>query len=268
MTAPLLQLHDVTVRFGGLTALNAFNLSVRQGETFGLVGPNGAGKTTVLDVICGLVQPSEGSVVLSGQDLKGLPLHARARCGLARSFQTLRLFGSLSVFDHVQLAADQTQDARLVRHLLPAARRARSELTARAEALLGQFGLMPWRDQTASSLPLAAQRRLALARCLALKPTLLLLDEPAAGLSPPERDEFARLILQVRKELGLTILIAEHSMKLVRDVCERLVVLDFGMTIAEGPPAAARLDPKVVAAYLGEEPGGSEESASTAPPAR
>ncbi len=263
MTAPLLQLHDVTVRFGGLTALNALNLSIRQGESCGLVGPNGAGKTTAMDVICGLVPPTEGTVAFGGQDLRGLPLHARARLGLARSFQTLRLFNSLSVFDHVQLAADQTRDAHPLRRMLPAARRARSKSAAFTEALLDQFGLTPWRAQSAASLPLAAQRRLALARCLALKPTLLLLDEPAAGLTPSERDEFARLILQLRQDHGLTILIAEHSMKLVREVCERLVVLDFGMAIAEGPPATARLDPKVVAAYLGEEPGDSESPSNT-----
>lgn len=251
---PRLEIRDVSQRFGGLTALSRVSLTIEPGRIVGLIGPNGAGKTTLFNLITGVYLPTDGEIVFDGHRIDGLGSATLARMGIARTFQNIRLFRTLSVFDNVRIAGHVHAGYGVISAWLQNARwrRGEEELRRRTEALLDRFGLLAHRDAQSSSLPYGDQRRLELARALATQPRLLLLDEPAAGMNPAEKRVLMEQILAVREEFDLTILIIEHDMPVVMGICERILVLDHGEPIALGTPDEVRRDPAVIRAYLGE----------------
>jgi branched-chain amino acid transport system ATP-binding protein len=245
--------RELSVQFGGIRAVSGVSLAVHAGEILSIIGPNGAGKTTIFNVVTGLYRPTAGDVRLRGRPISGLPPHARARLGVTRTFQNIRLFRDLTVGENVRVARYGRARAGLLGALLrtPGFRRERGEADRTVTALLEGVGLHGRGRELARSLPYGDQKRVELARALAAEPSVLLLDEPAAGMSTAEADELMALIRGLR-ERGLAIVLVEHHIRVVMGVSDRVAVLNHGELIAEGPPAAVRRDPAVIAAYLGE----------------
>ena len=250
----MLDVRNIGISFGGLRAVSDFNLTLSEGNLMGLIGPNGAGKTTVFNMLTGIYRPTEGEILLRGENLVGKPTHEYTIRGIARTFQNIRLFSNLTVLDNIKIA----RHPRIHYGLLPVVARLHDVVDTEEQVerecleLLERLSLESYADKVARNLPYGVQRRVEIARALATSPRILLLDEPAAGMNPQEVDELAQRILWIRREFGVTILLIEHHMRLVMQICEWIKVMNFGQTIAEGTAEEIKRNPVVVQAYLGK----------------
>ena len=251
---PVLDVQELGIDFGGLTAVNDLNLQVYEGEIAGLIGPNGAGKTTVFNLLTKVYKPTRGKIYFDGKDTAGKNVVSINKAGIARTFQNIRLFGALTVLDNVKTGFHNVIPYSPITAMLrlPKYYSAEREIDEKARDLLKILELDRFADVTASNLPYGAQRRLEIARALATNPKLLLLDEPAAGMNPQETAELMDMIRFVRDHFGIAILLIEHDMKLVMGICERITVLNYGMMLAQGTPEEIQSNPEVIKAYLGD----------------
>jgi len=254
MSEALLKVSGLTMRFGGLLAVDQVEFEVRRDEVFAIIGPNGAGKTTVFNCVGGFYKPTTGDIVMDGQPITGQPSHKVARHGLVRTFQNVRLFKSLTVLENLLVAQHTQMQTGLVRGLFkaPSFRKSESEAKRRAAEWLDFMDIRQYANREAGTLAYGHQRRLEIARCMITKPRLLMLDEPAAGLNPQEKRDLQALIDQLRREFGVAVLLIEHDMSLVMGVSDRILVMEHGKPITTGLPEEVRTDPRVIKAYLGE----------------
>lgn len=249
----LLETKNLGISFGGLRAVNAFDISVEKGQLYGLIGPNGAGKTTIFNLLTGVYQPDEGAILLDGVNLTGKKTIDICKAGIARTFQNIRLFGDMPVLDNVKAGLHNHYPYSTLEGILrlPRYHKVEKEMNAKAMELLEVFGLEEYADYKAENLPYGQQRKLEIARAMATEPKLLLLDEPAAGMNPNETKELMDTIRFVRDRFDMTILLIEHDMKLVSGICEKLTVLNFGEVLAQGDTQEVLNNPEVITAYLG-----------------
>ena len=252
---PVLDVRNLGIDFSGLTAVDGFNITIGPTEISGLIGPNGAGKTTIFNLLTGVYQPTRGSVLINGIDIKGMPIHKVNKLGIARTFQNIRLFSDMSALDNVKVGMHNHIRCGFLASLLhlPSYYKAEKESTAKAMELLEFMGLADVAHVKAGSLPYGVQRRLEIARALATNPSIILLDEPAAGMNPSETAELMHQIRRIRDTFHIAIFLIEHDMNLVMNVCEAIAVINYGRLIAKGTPEEIRSNPAVIEAYLGKE---------------
>ena len=247
----LLEVSNLGIAFGGLQAVSQLDMTIEKGHLYGLIGPNGAGKTTVFNMLTGVYRPTEGNIVLDGKDITGKSPEAISKAGIARTFQNIRLFKSQTVFENILIAKHLRRTSNVFTATFRLNAKEEARMREEAEELLRIVDLTDVRDELATSLPYGKQRHLEIARALATQPELLLLDEPAAGMNPQETLELTEFIGRIRDEFGLTIFMIEHHMDLVMEISDRIYVLDFGKSIAEGNSEEIRSNPRVIEAYLG-----------------
>ncbi|MDI9641322.1 ABC transporter ATP-binding protein [Kamptonema cortianum] len=251
---PVLRLEEATIKFGGLTAVNSVSFDIMRGDLFGLIGPNGAGKTTCFNLITGVYKPTSGSIQFLGREISGLPPNKIAQAGICRTFQNIRLFSELTALENVMVGAYLRHRSSILSGLayLPSAIHESEQMREKARMLLDVVNLGGNENSKSSDMPYGKQRRLEIARAMATDPELLLLDEPAAGMNPQEKEDLRAVVMRLRDEFDKTILVIEHDMKFVMGLCEKIVVLDHGEEIASGGPEDIRNNPAVIEAYLGE----------------